>query len=153
MDMKKQAGLRLSRIQMVGLFKWHSNTRPVGIQLLYDHSSTRLAQYSDPRGIYSRQVSLCTGRKHSSLNKCAPGKNACPQPGLRWRHESKWVHNNQLKCVPLLKFQLLFEMVTVDDRRQDDDGRRQDDSTFGSRRFRRACKKNLKFKYSCTVGI
>ena len=45
--MKKQAGLRLSRIQMVGLFKWHSNTRPVGIQLLFDHSSARLAQYSD----------------------------------------------------------------------------------------------------------
>ena len=36
------------------VFKWHSKTRPFGIQPLFDHSNTRRVRYSDPHCILSQ---------------------------------------------------------------------------------------------------
>ena len=48
-NIRKQDGTHLSGIQMLGClaFKWHSKTRPFGIQPLYYHLNTRLVQYLD----------------------------------------------------------------------------------------------------------
>ena len=40
------------------VFKWNSKTRPFGIQPLFDHLNTRLAQYSDPHCLQPRRFLL-----------------------------------------------------------------------------------------------
>ena len=48
-NIRKLDGTHLSGIQMLGCpaFKWHSKTRPFGIQPLFYHLNTRLVQYLD----------------------------------------------------------------------------------------------------------
>ena len=54
------------------VFKWHSKTRPFGIQPLFEHLNTRLVWYSDPHCTWYRAICYCITSYLVHQKKCLP---------------------------------------------------------------------------------
>ena len=74
------------------VFKWHSKTRPFGIQPLFDHLNTRLVRYSDHYCIWVILTILCSTpfRLYASISGPGTSLRTATLRRRTWRWRPPW---------------------------------------------------------------